>query len=98
MSAFRIPDDFGRNLDMANAPRRLDEVVGVANAIVKAGVALKPNLDHAAIFTDPPYPGRWTDQRTRLHLGMGLPMLPVTGRWARLHQRVRPPARRRSGS
>ena len=55
MSAFRIPDDFGRSFDMANAPGRLDQVVRVANKIAQAGIELKPNLDHAAIFTDPPY-------------------------------------------
>ncbi len=55
MSGFRVPDDFGRDLNMANASQRLDEAVRVAAMIVKAGVELKHNLDHAAIFTDPPY-------------------------------------------
>ena len=53
-STCRVPHNFNQYLDIRNAPERLAEAMQVAAAIRAAGVALLPNLDHAAIFTDPP--------------------------------------------
>ena len=53
-SSCRVPENFGQYLDIHNAPERLGEAMQVAGAIQTAGVELRPNLDHAAIFTDPP--------------------------------------------
>ena len=50
-----IPSDFRDHLTIANASRRFDEVARVRERIMSVGVGLKPNLDHAAIFTDPPH-------------------------------------------
>src|ERR1044071_2496561 len=50
-----VPADFTRRLAITNAEERLAEAIEVARAIGDAGVALLPNLDHAAIFTDPPH-------------------------------------------
>jgi hypothetical protein len=51
----KLPDDFASVLQIANASDRFDEAVSVAKKISAAGVNLFPNMDHAAIFTDPPY-------------------------------------------
>ena len=49
-----VPKDFSAHLDIPNAKERLAEALYVAQAIESAGLALRSNLDHAAIFTDPP--------------------------------------------
>ena len=49
-----VPKDFSAHLDIPNAKERLVEALYVANEIQAAGIALRSNLDHAAIFTDPP--------------------------------------------
>jgi hypothetical protein len=49
-----VPDNFSKYLQITNAAERLAEAISVANAITETGIALLPNLDHAAIFTDPP--------------------------------------------
>jgi hypothetical protein len=49
-----IPLDFSKHVDIPNAKERLSEAHDVARAISATGIELKPNLDHAAIFTDPP--------------------------------------------
>jgi len=49
-----VPDNFLKYLPIANAAERLGEAVSVATAIGETGISLHPNLDHAAIFTDPP--------------------------------------------
>ena len=50
-----LPDDFGDYLTVENAPQRFQEASEVAQKVTTAGVQLYPNLDHAAIFCDPPY-------------------------------------------
>jgi hypothetical protein len=54
-SSVVLPEDFADYLTIQNAPRRFEEASGVAEKVTAAGVQLLPNLDHAAIFTDPPY-------------------------------------------
>jgi len=49
-----VPADFSDHLAIANARERLTEALEVAEMIEGAGIRLRPNLDHAAIFTDPP--------------------------------------------
>src|SRR5262245_43202652 len=49
-----VPKEFRKHLEIANAAERLAEALRVAAAIQAAGIELRPNLDHAAIFTDPP--------------------------------------------
>jgi hypothetical protein len=50
-----LPDDFSDHLAIANAAQRFEEASRVADQAAEAGVPLLRNLDHAAIFTDPPY-------------------------------------------
>ena len=50
-----LPDDFGDYVAIENAPQRFNEASEVAKKVTAAGVQLYPNLDHAAIFCDPPY-------------------------------------------
>jgi len=54
MTRCLVPKSFNQYLDIPNAEERLSEAVRVADAIQAAGIDLLPNLDHAAIFTDPP--------------------------------------------
>ena len=54
-SSVILPEDFADYLIIENAQERLKEASEVAEKITKAGVRLLPNLDHAAIFTDPPH-------------------------------------------
>jgi hypothetical protein len=49
-----VPSRFNEFLKIPNASERLAEAMEVAKAMTAAGVELKPNLDHAAIFADPP--------------------------------------------
>ncbi len=50
-----LPADFDEFLQIDNAPQRFEEARRVAERSVAAGIPLMPNLDHAAIFTDPPH-------------------------------------------
>lgn len=50
-----LPEDFHSVLQIENASERFDEALQVAKKISDTGVKLYPNMDHAAIFTDPPY-------------------------------------------
>lgn len=50
-----LPENFSSVLPIENAYQRLTEAKEVAQKIVSAGVTLKPQMDHAAIFTDPPH-------------------------------------------
>jgi hypothetical protein len=50
-----LPDDFGDYVAIENASQRFNEASDVAKKVTAAGVQLHPNLDHAAIFCDPPY-------------------------------------------
>ncbi len=54
-SAVILPKDFSDYLTIENANLRFEEAAEVAEKITARGVELYPNLDHAAIFTDPPY-------------------------------------------
>jgi len=49
-----VPEDFNSHLEIPNAAERLAEAKDVAQSIQSAGIELRRNLDHAAIFTDPP--------------------------------------------
>ena len=51
----KLPEDFHAVLQIENAAERFDEALQVAEKISAAGVELYPYMDHAAIFTDPPY-------------------------------------------
>ena len=82
-----LPDDFGDYLTIANAQQRFTEASEVAQKVTAAGVQLYPNLDHAAIFCDPPYIVAGSVKTTRLYLRLGCPLLSLTGRRVRLHQR-----------
>ncbi len=54
-STVTLPKDFSDYLSIENAALRFTEAVEVAEKITARGVQLYPNLDHAAIFTDPPH-------------------------------------------
>jgi hypothetical protein len=49
-----VPNDFSTQLEIPNATERFAEALDVARTIETADIPLRPNLDHAAIFTDPP--------------------------------------------
>ena len=51
----RLPRDFDQVLTITNAAQRFEEASFVAEKVSEAGVALLPNFDHAAIFSDPPH-------------------------------------------
>ncbi|MBK33934.1 MAG: hypothetical protein CME26_00190 [Gemmatimonadetes bacterium] len=50
-----VPSDFNHHLSIDNAADRLQEALDVAGKISEAGIDLFPNMDHAAIFVDPPH-------------------------------------------
>jgi hypothetical protein len=50
----QLPADFAEFLSIDNATTRFGEAMEVAERVLAAGVPLERNLDHAAIFTDPP--------------------------------------------
>ena len=54
-STVLLPEGFSNYLSVENASLRFKEAVEVAEKITASGIELRPNLDHAAIFTDPPY-------------------------------------------
>jgi hypothetical protein len=54
-SSVLLPEDFADYLIIENAQERLTEASKVAAKIITASVRLLPNLDHAAIFADPPH-------------------------------------------
>jgi hypothetical protein len=54
-SSVILPDDFADYLTIANAPQRFKEALAVAEKVTAAGIQLLPNMDHAAIFCDPPH-------------------------------------------
>ena len=49
-----VPVDFEKHVQIANGRNRFAEALEVADKITATGIELLPNLDHAAIFTDPP--------------------------------------------
>lgn len=51
----QLPENFSDFFEIKNAQDRLAEAQDVANQILNAGVSLYPQMDHAAIFTDPPH-------------------------------------------
>lgn len=51
---FILPENFETHLGISNARERLEEAREVANKITESGICLLPNMDHIAIFTDPP--------------------------------------------
>ena len=50
-----LPTDFANYLTIENADLRFAEATEVAMHIIGAGVQLHSNMDHAAIFCDPPH-------------------------------------------
>ena len=50
-----VPGDLFDHLKIDNLKERIEEACRVAEKITAAGVPLLPNLDHAAIFVDPPH-------------------------------------------
>ena len=51
----KLPTDFADYLQIENAGLRFTEATEVAEHITSSGVEIYPNMDHAAIFCDPPH-------------------------------------------
>ncbi len=51
----KIPENFSDYLNIENAELRFQEATEVAKLMIDAGIELYPNMDHAAIFCDPPH-------------------------------------------
>lgn len=51
----KLPSNFTNYLHIENAELRFTEATKVAKHITRAGIDLYPNMDHAAIFCDPPH-------------------------------------------
>lgn len=54
-SPVKLPHNFSDYLQIDNAEQRFAEAMDVAEKTASAGIELYQNLDHAAIFTDPPH-------------------------------------------
>jgi len=54
-SPVQLPQYFHEHLNIENASQRFEEALHVVDKTDAAGIPLFPNLDHAAIFTDPPH-------------------------------------------
>ncbi len=50
-----LPTNFSDYLSIENADIRFEEATAVAESVIGAGVKLHANMDHAAIFCDPPH-------------------------------------------
>lgn len=50
-----LPTNFADYLTIENANLRFTEATDVAERVTGAGVEIHPNMDHAAIFCDPPH-------------------------------------------
>ena len=50
-----LPTNFAEYLTIENADLRFTEATDVAKRVTGAGVEIHPNMDHAAIFCDPPH-------------------------------------------
>lgn len=53
--AVMLPENFDQILHIDNAAQRFQEALDIAKKVAAADVSLLPNMDHAAIFTDPPH-------------------------------------------
>ncbi|MSO23590.1 MAG: hypothetical protein EXQ58_10140 [Acidobacteria bacterium] len=53
-SMVQLPEDFEDYLRIDNAKERMEEAREVARRLSLAGIGLRPNADHYAIFCDPP--------------------------------------------
>lgn len=51
----KLPENFSDYLNIENAELRFQEATEVAKIMIDAGIEIYPNLDHAAIFCDPPH-------------------------------------------
>ncbi len=51
----KLPTNFTDYLTIDNADLRFTEATDVAERVIDAGVEIYPNMDHAAIFCDPPH-------------------------------------------
>ncbi len=54
-SLMKLPTNFNDYLTIENADLRFKEATEVAERVITAGVEIYPNMDHAAIFCDPPH-------------------------------------------
>ena len=54
-SSMKLPTNFDDYLTIENADLRFKEATEVAEHVMGAGVEIYPNMDHAAIFCDPPH-------------------------------------------
>lgn len=54
-SLMKLPTNFDDYLTIENADLRFKEATEVAERVIGAGVEIYPNMDHAAIFCDPPH-------------------------------------------
>ncbi|HIC18230.1 TPA: hypothetical protein EYO77_08970, partial [Candidatus Poribacteria bacterium] len=50
-----LPGDFADYLLIENATQRFEETLEVSKTVAAAGIQLQANLDHAAIFCNPPH-------------------------------------------
>ena len=81
-----LPEDFSNYLSVENAALRFKEAAEVAEKITAKGVELYPNLDHAAIFTDPPYLVAGPLKQLGVRLRLGCALLSFAGGRLRLYQ------------
>ena len=51
----RLPEDFSEYLKVDNAADRFAEAYNIARKLAAVGIPVFETLDHAAIFSDPPY-------------------------------------------
>lgn len=51
----KLPENFSDYLNIENAEIRFKEATEVAKLMIDAGIEIYPNMDHAAIFCDPPH-------------------------------------------
>ena len=91
-----LPDDFGDYVAIENASQRFNEASNVAKKVTAAGVQLHPNLDHAAIFCDPPYIVAGPLKQLGYVSGWDARCYPSPVDGVRLHQRFGEIARRQS--
>ena len=53
-TAVLMPEGFDNYLTIQNARERFEEARDISRKLLEGGIALKPNADHYAIFSDPP--------------------------------------------
>ena len=72
-----LPTNFDNYLTIENADLRFTEATDVAERVTGVGVEIYSNMDHAAIFCDPPPPRSRRLETTRLCQWLGCPVLSI---------------------